>query len=361
MAIWVTWLQDAGYTAAQDRTEQTAMLTKSAVVSVRGGLVPSDGTDATVTAQGTPNMTVNVSPFQAVIPDANGRAYVYTSDSSVVSPAFATASGSHPRIDLLIARVYDNAAGDSAATTSLTLPGSAGSITVQSVTGTVEIVTGTPAASPTAPALPNTRCIILSVVTVPTSATSIVTGDIASSGGGATRAPFTVAAGGMLPVTTFSALPAAAYEGMPGWASDVNQPYVYDGAVWRPGGQGPLVWHHIGDLSSAFGANCTDNDPTETNQYRVGFAKDNLGFVHMRGVLVCSTSKAAAFAVINLPSGWHALKQHTYRVSVLNNTAAPVSVEIAQNPNGDFVILEAIGTAGFFIFFDNIIFEADGS
>lgn len=233
MAINVTWLQNGGYTAPQDRTEQTAMLTKSAVVSVRAGIVPSDGTDATVTAQGTPNMTVNVSPFQAIIPDANGRAYVYTSDSSVVSPTFATASGSHPRIDLVIARVYDNAAGDSAATTSLTLPGSAGSITVQSVTGTVELVTGTPAASPTAPALPNSRCIILAVVTVPTSASSIVTGDIAASGGGATAAPFTVAAGGVVPVLNLAAAPATPYEGMQIWTMDTNLLWAYvTGTGW---------------------------------------------------------------------------------------------------------------------------------
>lgn len=234
MAINVTWLQNGGYTAPQDRTEQTAMLTKNAVVSVRPGIILSDGTDATVSAQGTPNMTVNISPFQAIVPDANGRAYVFTSDSAVVSPTFATASGSNPRIDLVIARVYDNAAGDSAATGSLTLPGTAGSITVQTVTGAIELVTGTPNASPTAPPLPNTRCIILAVVTVGTSVTSIATGAIGTSGGGVSRAGYTVAAGGILPCTSSATYPTSPYVGMRVDDLALGGTVRWNGAAWAP-------------------------------------------------------------------------------------------------------------------------------
>jgi hypothetical protein len=354
VAINVTWLQNGGYTAPQDRTEQTAMLTKSAVVSVRSGIVPSDGTDATVTAQGTPNMTVNVSPFQAIIPDANGRAYVYTCDASVVSPAFATASGSHPRIDLVIARVYDNAAGDSAATTSLTLPGTAGSITVQSVTGTVELVTGTPAASPTAPALPNSRCVILACVTVPTSASSIVTGDIASSGGGASRAGFTVASGGTLPCASSAVYPATPYEGMPIYDMALNYNLTYDGGAWRPYGIQPLVWNHIGDIGSIYGTGAADEDATETTYFRPAFTKDALGFVTCRGLVAVTGAQASAFAILNLPAGYRPSKRH--RVFTANTGATGNTINIL--PTGDFQF--DLSTAGsVFVSLDDVRYFAD--
>lgn len=233
MTINVTWLQDGGYTAAQDRTEQCAIVAKNAVVTVRPGIIPSDDTDAAVTALGSPGMFVDVAAFQAVIPDANGRAYLFTSDSQQV-PAFLASSGANPRIDLVIARVYDNAAGDSAATGSLTLPGSAGSITVQTVTGTVEVVEGTPNASPSAPALPNSRCIILAVVTVRRSTTSIVSGDIALSGGGASVVGFTCAAGGLLRCRTSAEYPATPYEGMQVYDMSLNYVLTWNGSAWCP-------------------------------------------------------------------------------------------------------------------------------
>jgi hypothetical protein len=294
VAINVTWLQNGGYTAQQDRTEQTAILTKSAVTSVRPGIIPSDGTDATVTAQGTPNMTVNISPFQAVVPDASGRAYLYTSDSTVVSPTFTTASPSNPRIDLVIARVYDNAAGDSASTTSMALPGSAGSITVQSVTGTVEVVTGTPAGSPTAPALPNSRCIILAVVTVGTSVTSITTGAIGTSGGGASRAAFTVASGGLLPCASSATYPATPYEGMEIYDQALNYKLVWDATKWEPENTSAAWTSYTPTL-----VNITLGNGTLTGRFcQVGKT------LHLRvEVLWGSTTSASGAVTISLPSG----------------------------------------------------------
>lgn len=306
MAVNVTWMQDAGYTAAQDRTEQLAIVAKSAVVSARGGIVPSDGTDAVTTQLGTPGMAVDVNPFQAIIPDANGRAYLLTSDS-IQAPTFAASSGANPRIDLVIARVYDNAAGDTAATGSLTLPGAGGTITVQTVTGTVEVVTGTPASVPAAPALPNTRCIILAIVTVRKSTTSILNSDIALSGGGDVAAPFTCSAGGVLVCRNSSEYPSTPYEGFVLYDQSLNLVLVWTGAAW-----GHIAYDSGWTTASLAGAwTSTGVTPNGAVQFRL-----------FNGMVVCTgAAKSGTGTAFTFPPGYRPLNQLNRIVSSAGGAA----------------------------------------
>jgi hypothetical protein len=100
----------------------------------------------------------------------------------------ATADPTNPRIDLVCANVVDNGNNTSS--------------------GEVQIITGTPAASPSAPSAP-ANSVSLAQVTVPANATSITSGDIADV------RTFTAAAGG-IPIAgkTGATALAAGYNGL---------------------------------------------------------------------------------------------------------------------------------------------------
>ena len=93
-----------------------------------------------------------------------------------------TADGTHSRIDIVVARVNDlgNSSSDC----------------------DVDIIKGTPAASPVPQATP-AACLLLAQVLVPTSASSIVSGDITDA------RTWTAPPGGIIPVANAAAAPAA--------------------------------------------------------------------------------------------------------------------------------------------------------
>lgn len=134
--------------------------------------------DLVVTANGTPNMTVNVAAGEAVLPGTENAlsqgSYLVQNDATV-NLAIAAADPTNPRNDLVVAKVQD--AAYSGATNAWTLA----------------VVTGTPAASPLDPAAP-ANSLILARVRVNPAATSIVAGNItdlraASSVGVGTTSP----------------------------------------------------------------------------------------------------------------------------------------------------------------------------
>lgn len=119
-------------------------------------------TDLAVTANATPNMTTTVTAGEAIIPGteqpASQGAYYVWNDAAVVL-THAAANGTNPRRDLVVARVYDR---DYSGTTGA---------------WALEIVAGTPAASPVDPATPP-NSIVLARVTVRAATASILTSDI---------------------------------------------------------------------------------------------------------------------------------------------------------------------------------------
>ena len=145
------WLQAGTYTAAQDRLNQQAVLNTAGVIGA-GSLA--------VTAQGTPNMTVNIAAgWGAIVPTTSGLGMYGIYNDATVVQTISAANGSNPRIDLIVATIndaqYSGAANNVVFTT----------------------VAGTPAASPTVPTTPN-NSIVLAQILVGTGVTSITTANI---------------------------------------------------------------------------------------------------------------------------------------------------------------------------------------
>lgn len=132
-------------------------------------LVPTEGVlasgDLAVTANGTPNMSVNAAAGAAIIkgddtPATQGSYFVR--NDATVNLAIAAADATNPRKDLIILQVRDSFYSGSDDDARLA------------------VVTGTPAASPAEPALPN-NSLKLAVITVAAAATSITSGAITDS------------------------------------------------------------------------------------------------------------------------------------------------------------------------------------
>lgn len=176
------WLQNAGatHTAAQLRT-YTGSLLSSLFVSgsfsrTRGGVHPALGALLAVTQNGTPNMSVNVAAGAVYIPgtESTSQGVYFCVNDATVNLGITTAPGSGlNRIDLIVAKVQDSFY--SGATDAWSLA----------------VVTGTAAASPSAPTPPS-NSVILAQVFVGSLVTSITNGNITD-----TRV-FAAALGGIL-------------------------------------------------------------------------------------------------------------------------------------------------------------------
>jgi len=125
----------------------------------RAGVVAP--TDLAVTANGTPNMSVNVAAGAAFVPgtEATFQGNYFFQNDAVVNLVVAASDPTNPRIDLVVARVRD--ADYSGATND----------------ASVAVITGTPAASPVVPATP-ADSILLAQVAVAANAASVVAGNI---------------------------------------------------------------------------------------------------------------------------------------------------------------------------------------
>ena len=136
---------------------------------ISGGLIGA--TDFQISQVSSPNMTVNVSTGEAIVPGNEGGAQggYYVRGTSTTNLAISTADPSNPRIDTVCLTCGD---------AQYTLPsgGTSGALTLQ-------VVTGTPTAGATlsnlsgAAALPGSS-LLLGYVLVPAGATNIITADI---------------------------------------------------------------------------------------------------------------------------------------------------------------------------------------
>jgi hypothetical protein len=220
------WEQAGSYAAQQDRMALCAMLTPGPAIgpfSPLGGVRP-DSNGLAVAAQSTPAMSVKVASGTCWVPATiplNAGWTCHNNGSRTVT--IAAASGSNPRIDLIVAHAYD-------ATDDI------GSLSQWNL----EAVTGTPASSPVAPAAP-TNSIVLAHVAVAAGATSITSGNIAD------ERNWMVALGGILP-TTSTQLPASPYPGQAVYCADTGEVLVYQGAIapnphtWQSVAAGPGPW-----------------------------------------------------------------------------------------------------------------------
>jgi len=147
-----SWLQNGSHSAENDRLTTQAIWKTSGVIN---------SNDYTITQNGTPNMTVNAASGWAAIVgnyQANMGTYIAYNDAPT-NLTIATASTLNPRIDLICITVSD--AYYTGATNTVAF----------------NVVTGTPAASPTVPSTP-TNSLALAQIAVGTSVTSILTANI---------------------------------------------------------------------------------------------------------------------------------------------------------------------------------------
>lgn len=130
----------------------------------RGGYgVFNAATDLLVSANGTPNMSVNVAAGQAILPGTQNTTYqgVYGGalQDAVVNQSIAASDPTNPRIDLVVAQTRDAAYSGG------------------NNDWVLAVVPGTPAASPGVPAAP-ANSISLAQVRVDAAVTTIVSGKI---------------------------------------------------------------------------------------------------------------------------------------------------------------------------------------
>lgn len=158
-------LQNAGatHTASGDRLMLSGLFAGQSGTGLvaRGGVNPVLGSEFTVAQTTTPSMAVQV--FSGICYVAGTEAatqglYACINDASKTITV-STAHGTLPRIDTLVARVYDSAYSGALNEWRL------------------EIIAGTPASSPVAPTLPN-NSLPLSNITVGAAVTSITNGNL---------------------------------------------------------------------------------------------------------------------------------------------------------------------------------------
>lgn len=175
----------------------------------RGGVVRELGTALTVTANGSPNMTVNVSAGQVYISGSQGTkqgVYSGVNDASV-SVAISASDPSNPRIDLIVAKVEDSAYS--------------GAVNSWSIVA----VTGVAASSPAVPAVPNNG-ITLAQIAVGAGVTSIVSGNITD------KRQYAAALGAEIPCISTNRPTGSFSVGQRMYEFDTGFGYRWNGSIW---------------------------------------------------------------------------------------------------------------------------------
>lgn len=215
-----------------------------------GGAIVQAG-DLTVTQTGTPSLGVSVGIGRAWIPGTNvsnlaGQGYstqghYFAINDAPFTVTLATANATNPRIDSIYIGAVDTQYG-----------GASNLIKIDKVTGT-------PAASPVAPAVP-ANSLLLATVTVAANATSILNASIAMSASlwpiGTTKSFFRAAgsdanfstANTVLVTGTLSNAPAGTYR-IDGWAG-LYGATAANGRIFVSTGSSPTYYKRRWDLTS---------------------------------------------------------------------------------------------------------------
>ncbi|WP_371791188.1 hypothetical protein OG285_14800 [Streptomyces sp. NBC_01471] len=220
MPVRSAWLvnrtdAESGQSRSDTRLAPTGTMTPTSGLTSRGGIIPGspDGKSlmsAFYVFSSTAGMTATVAPGRAVVQGtaAAGAYPVVLTDYTTV--VFADGDANNPRVDLVVLRIYD-AQYDNTGRTEAVL----------------EIVQGSPAGTPQAPAAPD-AALPLATVQIPAGA-SVGTGGIAWASAVANLRTSTVAAGGILPLYGNTA-EGGAY---PGQYRDISsQLQRWDGSQW---------------------------------------------------------------------------------------------------------------------------------
>jgi hypothetical protein len=204
----------------------------------RGGIMAPG--HLAVSQNGTPNMSVNVAEGFVAIPGSESSIQgVYLCEAQgTTNLAIGTASAS-PRIDLVVARIRDAAYS-----------------TGPTSTFALEVVQGTPGASPVAPATPANSW-VLARVAVAAGASSITNANVTDYRTGSaslyTGQNGLAGPAGMVVVCTSATRPTAPYEGLQVWETDTGRHAVYRSGAWvYPYPLGRLGYGTLMSNSAAF-------------------------------------------------------------------------------------------------------------
>lgn len=226
-----TWLDGAVQFNGQELRRADASLWTgegSTPLGVWGGITRHSDTSLAVTVNASDLITIQ--PGACVIAGnaGVGNGAYRTALGAAETGQLAARSATNPRIDRVIYRVLDTS-----------VVGSHGAYT-----GRIEVLTGTPAASPAVPALP-TLAIELARITVPATGGGVATVD-------SSWRPYAAAIGGILPVATAARLPATPNaKWLKAVAIDTGREYTWNGAAWILDG----TWVTYGvAITSEFGA-----------------------------------------------------------------------------------------------------------
>jgi hypothetical protein len=200
---------------AGGETAERARRALHAFAGLRGGIVASG--DLAVTENGTPNMSVNVATGQVLIPGTEGtyQGVYMVENRGTLNVTIAAADATNARKDLIVAKVQDSAYSGATDAASIVA------------------VTGTPAASPAEPSVPENAW-VLAMVDVPATDTAITDSQITDRRTQQTspsQAGQATALGGIV-VCTSSTRPGSPTEGMAIYETDTDRLLTYDGAAW---------------------------------------------------------------------------------------------------------------------------------
>lgn len=184
----------------------------SAPLGVYGGIARHNDNSLAVTVNASDLITIQ--PGACAIPGnaGVGNGVYRTALGAAETGQLAARNATNPRIDRVIFRVLDTS-----------VVGSHGAYT-----GRIEVLTGTPAASPAVPALP-TLAIELARITVPATGGGVATVD-------SSWRQYLAAIGGVLPVPTAARLPVTPNaKWLKAVAIDTGREYTWDGTSWDNG------------------------------------------------------------------------------------------------------------------------------
>jgi hypothetical protein len=209
-----TWVNPASKAldAGELRRADAAMFAgDGSAIGARGGIVRHGDSSLAVTVDASDVVTVQ--PGAVVIPGnaIDGTGCYRSALPAAVTGSLSARDATNARIDLIVFRQLDT-----------DVVGTHGAYTAR-----VDKITGTPSATPSAPALPS-MAVELARVTVP------------ASGGGAASVDssyrtFASAIGGRIVVSTATRLPASAATGQLAVALDTLTEYEWDGSSWVGG------------------------------------------------------------------------------------------------------------------------------
>lgn len=186
-------------------------------IGTRNGFRPYPAGNLVTASSPSPDTNIRVAAFQYVMNASRGTGpYIATNDAIKTVDVLAgnPANPSNPRNDLIVMQQSDQFYSDP--------------LNVFEV----KRITGTPSGSPVDPSVPGSPdYVILARIVVPAGATSITNANITNLN--QTGSIFTVAAGGILPITSVANRPTAPFTGMTINRTDLGVNEAFDGTNWR--------------------------------------------------------------------------------------------------------------------------------